>query len=96
MLSGAKPQAASNKRQKLQATSRKPIIVLQWPVVTPEATSAWQTRIIRLYKIIMKDIIKEIKLEIKRLKKLPDYEYVIQDLKDEIKALKKENEFKRS
>jgi hypothetical protein len=44
----------------------------------------------------MKDIIKEIKLEIKRLKKLPDYEYVIQDLKDEIKALKKENEFKRS
>ena len=44
----------------------------------------------------MKDIIKEIKLEIKRLKKLPDYEYVIHDLKDEIKALKKENEFKRS
>ena len=44
----------------------------------------------------MKDIIKEIKLEIKRLKKLPDYEYVIQDLKDEIKALKKEDESKRS
>ena len=43
----------------------------------------------------MKDIIKEIKLEIKRLKKLPDYEYVIQDLKDEIKALIK-NAQKRS
>jgi len=33
--------------------------------------------------------IKEIKREIKRLKKLPDYEYVIMDLEQEKKELKK-------
>ena len=37
----------------------------------------------------MRDKIKEIELEIKRLKKLPDYEYVIMDLKQEKKELKK-------
>ena len=38
---------------------------------------------------IMEDKIKKIELEIKRLKKLPDYEYVILDLKQEKKELKK-------
>ena len=33
--------------------------------------------------------IKEMKLEIKRLKKLKDYEYVILDIQEEIKCLKK-------
>ena len=33
--------------------------------------------------------IKEMKLEIKRLKKLKDYEYVIMDIQEEIKCLKK-------
>ena len=33
--------------------------------------------------------IKEMKLEIERLKKLPDYEYVIMDIQEEIKCLKK-------
>ena len=33
--------------------------------------------------------IKEMKLEIERLKKLPDYEYVIMDIQQEIKCLKK-------
>ena len=33
--------------------------------------------------------IKEIELEIKRLKKLPDYEYVIMDLAQEKKELKR-------
>jgi len=37
----------------------------------------------------MRDKIKEIELEIKRLKKLPDYEYVIMDLEQEKKELKK-------
>jgi len=37
----------------------------------------------------MRDKIKEIELEIKRLKKLPDYEYVIMDLEQEKKKLKK-------
>ena len=41
---------------------------------------------------IMKDKIKEIEREIKRLKKLPDYEYVIMDLEQEKKELKKANE----
>ena len=36
--------------------------------------------------------IKEMKLEIKRLKKLPDYEYVIMDIQEEIKCLKKKLE----
>ena len=46
----------------------------------------------------MKDIkkeakqIKEMKLEIERLKKLPDYEYVIMDIQEEIKCLKKKLE----
>ena len=38
---------------------------------------------------IMRDKIKEIEREIKRLKKLPDYEYVIMDLEQEKKELKK-------
>ena len=38
---------------------------------------------------IMEDKIKKIEREIKRLKKLPDYEYVIMDLKQEKKELKK-------
>ena len=33
--------------------------------------------------------IKEMKLEIKRLKNLKDYEYVIMDIQEEIKCLKK-------
>ena len=33
--------------------------------------------------------IKEMNLEIERLKKLPDYEYVIMDIQEEIKCLKK-------
>ena len=33
--------------------------------------------------------IKEMKLEIKRLKKLKDYEYVIMDIQKEIECLKK-------
>ena len=37
----------------------------------------------------MKDKIKKIEREIKRLKKLPDYEYVILDLKQEKKELKR-------
>jgi hypothetical protein len=36
--------------------------------------------------------IKEMKLEIERLKKLPDYEYVIMDIQEEIKCLKKKLE----
>ena len=36
--------------------------------------------------------IKEMKLEIERLKKLPDYEYVILDIQEEIKCLKKKLE----
>ena len=36
--------------------------------------------------------IKEMKLEIKRLKKLKDYEYVIMDIQEEIKCLKKKLE----
>ena len=40
MVLEEKPQATSNKRQKLQASSNKPIIVLQSPVVTPQATSS--------------------------------------------------------
>ena len=39
-----------------------------------------------------KDKIKEMEDEIKRLEKLPDYDYVIQDLKNEIEALKKDYE----
>ena len=37
----------------------------------------------------IKDKIKEMQLEIERLKKLPDYEYVILDIQEEIKCLKK-------
>ena len=40
-------------------------------------------------KQLEKNKIKKIKLEIKHLEKLPDYDYVIQDLKNEIKELKK-------
>ena len=36
--------------------------------------------------------IKEMNLEIERLKKLPDYEYVIMDIQEEIKCLKKKLE----
>jgi hypothetical protein len=43
----------------------------------------------RLGQEIMEDKIKKIEREIKRLKKLPDYEYVIMDLKQEKKELKK-------
>jgi hypothetical protein len=37
----------------------------------------------------IKDKIKEMKKEIERLKKLPDYEYVIMDIQTEIECLKK-------
>ena len=37
----------------------------------------------------MKNKIKKIEREIKRLKKLPDYEYVIMDLEQEKKKIKK-------
>ena len=39
--------------------------------------------------MLKKDKIKEMKLEIERLKKLPDYEYVILDIQKEIECLKK-------
>ena len=41
------------------------------------------------YKMLKKEKIKEMKLEIERLKKLPDYEYVILDIQKEIECLKK-------
>ena len=76
-----RPKAPSAKPPRAQAQAR---------AAKRQATSGKpQYKHIHLISDIMKDKIKEMKLEIERLKKLPDYEYVILDIQKEIECLKK-------